>query len=106
MSLFDFISYITSLFFYLTLISIAGIYLGFYAFGELGRGTGHDVLAVLILISIVGLPTIIWKLQTRPKNKKVQGGELIFTIVMLIIWAVLSVFLVIALKGVCICVFN
>jgi phosphoglycerol transferase MdoB-like AlkP superfamily enzyme len=52
----------------LTLISIAGIYLGFYIFGMLGRGTGHDILAVVILISIVVLPTIIWKKQTKTRH--------------------------------------
>lgn len=106
MTFFDFINYVTSLFFYLTLISIAGVFLGFYVFGELGRGTGHDILAVLVMVSIVVLPTVLWKTQTRPQKNKIQQGELIFTVVMLIVWTIVSVFAVIALKGVCICVFN
>lgn len=65
--MFKILNLATSVFFYLVLISIACIYLSFYIFGGLGRGTGHDVLTVLILSSIVALPTILWKRQTKRK---------------------------------------
>lgn len=58
--------------FYLTLISIAAIFLGFYAFGELGHGTGHDVLAILIVIAIVIIPTLIWKKKSLGRNQKIS----------------------------------
>lgn len=87
-------------------MAVAAVYLGFYVFGELGRGTGHDILAVLIMISIVALPTILWKLQTKSKKTTITRAEIIFTIFMLVAWALISTFALISLKGVCICVFN
>lgn len=94
------------MFFYLVLISIACIYLSFYIFGGLGRGTGHDVLTVLILSSIVALPTILWKRQTKRRVYSIAKNEIIFTCIMLFIWVLASTFLVISLKGVCVCLYN
>lgn len=104
--MFDIVNYITSLTFYLTLVAIAGVYLSFYAFGELGRGTGHDILAVLIMVCIVALPTLLWKLQTKSNKSRIPKSEVIFTIAMIIAWTVISIMAVISMKGVCICVFN
>lgn len=102
----DVVSFIASITFYLSLVAVSGVYLGYYVFGELGRGTGRDILAVLIMVSIVTLPTIIWKRQTKSKKTNISRRELTFTIVMLVLWAIASILAVIMLKGVCICVFN
>lgn len=63
-------------------------------------------MAVVIMWAIVTIPTVIWKANTRVKVFKQIKKEVIFTAVMLVIWLGLSIFLVIALKQTCICVFN
>lgn len=39
-------------------------------FGYMGRGTGHDIMAVLVMLLIVALPTAIWKYKTKVKTFK------------------------------------
>ena len=100
------INFITSLSFYLTLIVIALVYLTFYMFGFMGSSTGHDILAVLVMVIIVALPTMLWKYKTKSQSLRVVRKEVIFTIVMLFLWMGISILGIIMLKGVCICVFN
>lgn len=87
-------------------MAAAVVYLGFYAFGTIGRGTAHDILAVLIMVVVVAIPTMIWKLNTKSKKSKIGKSEVLFTIAMLVLWTIISILGVVMLKGVCICVFN
>lgn len=64
------LNFFTSLFFYLTLLAIALLYLTTYMFGYLGDSTGHDILTVSVMFLIVVLPTAIWKYKTRSRVYK------------------------------------
>ena len=77
-----------------------------YIFGYIGRGTSHDILAVVVIFMIVALPTAIWKYKTKVKEYRLIKKEVIATVVLLFLWLGASIFLIISLKGVCICVFN
>jgi hypothetical protein len=87
-------------------MGVAGIYLGFYSFGKIGRGIGFDILAVIVMSSIVILPTLIWKKLTKTKPKRITNLELLPRIIGMALWVILCIALVIMLKGVCVCVFN
>ena len=69
-TLFDVVNFTTSLFFYMLLISVSMMYLSVYAFGEIGEGTAHDIIAAGIIWLIVTIPTIIWKAKTKVKSFK------------------------------------
>jgi NhaP-type Na+/H+ or K+/H+ antiporter len=62
------VSLVTSVSFYLSLVALALLYLASYMFGELGTGTGHDILAVVVMGVMVTFPTVLWKKKTRTKN--------------------------------------
>ena len=106
LTLFSVVNFLTSLFFYLLLIDLALLYLTIYIFGMIGRGTSHDIVAVIIMLAIVFLPTIIWKVKTRQGELSSKRTELIVTVVLLILWVGASITSVLLLKGVCVCVFN
>jgi metal-dependent amidase/aminoacylase/carboxypeptidase family protein len=36
----------------------------------MGHGTGHDILAVVIMTVLVALPTMLWKRGTKTKLAK------------------------------------
>lgn len=97
---------ITSILFYLFWVIIALIYLVFYMFNFFGRGTYIDVLSVFAVALVVIIPTLIWKYYTKVSNLDELRGEIIATVVLLSLWLAVSVFLVIASKGACLCFFN
>lgn len=103
---FRIVNLLTSLFFYLFWIGATLIYLVFFMFGTFGRGTHIDVLSVFILTLGVVLPTLIWKQQTKTSSWEEQKGETVFTIVMLVLWLAVAVFLVVATKGACVSYYN
>lgn len=47
--------------------------MAFYAFGRIGFGIGHDILAMAIMASIVIIPTFIWKYVTRSNTLMSQS---------------------------------
>lgn len=96
----------TSVFFYVFWIVVSAIYLTLYMFNTFGRGAHIDVLSVLALTCALVIPTLIWKYHTKVSNISELKGEIIVTIVLLLLWLGLSVFAVIATKGVCLCYFT
>lgn len=68
--MFGIINFFASFFFYLVLMALALLYLNIYIFGLMGRGTSHDIVAVVIMFVIVFLPTLIWKVKTRNNENK------------------------------------
>ena len=96
----------TSILFYLFWIIVSLIYLSFYMFNFFGRGTYIDVLSVFAVAFLVIIPTLIWKYYTKVSNLDELRGEIIATVVLLSLWLAISVFLVIASKGACLCFFN
>ena len=64
------VDFLVSLTFYLFLIDLGILYISFFAFGYCGNGTGYDILAVLVMLGIVLIPTIIWKTTTKTKKYK------------------------------------
>lgn len=104
--LFKVINLMTSIFFYLFWITASLVYLVFFMFGYFGRGTHIDVLSVFLLNAALILPTLLWKNKTKNASWGKLKGEAIFTMVMLILWLGLSVFIVVATKGACVCYFN
>ncbi len=75
-------------------------------FNFFGRGTYIDVLSVFAVAFLVIIPTLIWKYYTKVSNLDELRGEIIATVVLLSLWLAVSVFLVIATKGGCLCFFN
>ena len=106
LTFFNFVNFMTSLTFYICLILISLVYLTAYMFGFMGTSTAHDILAVLVMYTIVALPALIWKYKTTTKSFKENRNEVIVAVVLLTLWLGASIFLVIVGKGVCICVFN
>lgn len=97
---------LTSLWFYLFWVIASLVYLTFFMFGYFGRGNHVDVLAVFVLNGALILPTLLWKHKTKTVSWGKLKKEAIFTIVMLIIWMGISIFLVVATKGACVCYFQ
>ena len=100
------INILTSIWFYLFWVTASLFYLTFFMFGYFGRGTHVDVLSVFLMNGALILPTLLWKHKTKTASWGKLKGEAIFTIVMLAIWLGVSVFLVVATKGACVCYFN
>jgi Kef-type K+ transport system membrane component KefB len=100
------VNILTSIFFYLSLMDIALIYLCVYAFGVIGRGTSHDIMTVAVMFMIVIIPTVIWKVKTRVRMLSKYRKEALFTILMLMLWLGVCIGGVISLRDVCVCVYN
>lgn len=97
---------LTSVFFYLILVSAAVIFLAAFMFGVMGYGIVIDVIAVLIMTAIVAVPTVVWKMLTRTRSHQQMKKEYIVAGIMLLVWLGLSVLGVALTSRACLCVFN
>jgi hypothetical protein len=75
-------------------------------FGDFGRASSLDVLSVFAVTLIVLVPTLIWKHLTKTTPWSEQRREIVALVVLLVLWLAVSVFLVVATKGVCVCFYN
>jgi hypothetical protein len=74
--------------------------------GYFPNNGGVDILSILTVASIVIVPSILWKKWTTPLNSHLSKAELATTTLLLCFWLGLSIFLVIATKGACVCFYN
>jgi uncharacterized membrane protein YjjP (DUF1212 family) len=75
-------------------------------FGYFGRGNHVDVLSVFVMTLAVVLPTLIWKYKTKVSALTEVRGEITATVILLVLWLGVCVFLVVATKGACVCYYT
>jgi phosphoglycerol transferase MdoB-like AlkP superfamily enzyme len=67
---------------------------------------GVDILSILAMASIVIIPSILWKKWSNPSSSSLSKRELALATLLLSLWLGVSIFLVTATKGACVCFYN